>query len=308
MKVAVFGTGAVGAYYGGRLAQSGVAVSFVARGLHLQAIREQGLKVDSIKGDFTVTPAQVTDDCAEIGEVDLVLVCVKGWQVAEALHQIEHLVGEHTVLLPLLNGVDAVGLLSEKFGSDKVLNGLCGIFAKLTAPGYVSHVGSQPWLQFGEQDNQLTLRARNVLALLQSTDGFSSKLVENINTAVWRKFIFIASTSGVGSICRASFGEVRANPQTEKLLSEVVDEIITVAKAYNVELPEDVKALIWQQICRSSDSSDTSMQRDVLMGRPSELDSQTGAVIRLGKQVGVATPLNDMIYAALLPQEKRARA
>ncbi len=308
MKVAVFGTGAIGAYYGGRLAQSGVEVSFIARGQHLQAIREHGLKVDSIKGDFIVTPQQVSDDCADIGNVDLVIVCVKGWQVAEALNQMEHLVGEHTVLLPLLNGVDAVGLLNERFGSDKVLNGLCGIFAKLSGPGHVSHMGAEPWLQFGEQDNQMTQRAKKVLALLQKTDGFSSKLVENINTAVWRKFIFIASTSGVGSLCRANFGEVRANPHTEKLLSSVVDEIIAVAKAHNVSLPEDVKALIWQQICRSNDNSDTSMQRDVLMGRPSELDSQTGAVIRLGEQVGIATPLNEMIYAALLPQEKRARA
>ena len=227
--------------------------------------------------------------------------------MSEGLAQMAHLVGEHTVLLPLLNGVDAVALLNEKFGSHKVLNGLCGIFAKLSAPGHVSHVGAEPWLQFGEQDNRMTQRAQQVLALLQGTEGFSSKLVENITTAVWRKFIFIASTSGVGSVCRANFGEVRANPQTEQLLSAVVDEIINVAKAHKVPLPEDVKALIWQQICRSSDKSDTSMQRDVLMGRPSELESQTGAVIRLGKQVNVATPLNDMIYAALLPQEKRAR-
>lgn len=220
----------------------------------------------------------------------------------------EPLVGEHTTLLPLLNGVDAVTLLSQAFGKDKVLNGLCGIFAKVIGPGHISHMGAEPWLQFGEQNNQLTARAEQVLALLEKSTGFKSTLVENINTAVWRKFIFIASTSGVGSICRSNFGEVRANEYTEQLLRSVVDEIIAVALAHNVKLPEDIADLIWQQICRSSDKSDTSMQRDVLAGKPSELESQTGAVIRLAKQAGVKAPLNEMIYAALLPQELRARA
>jgi 2-dehydropantoate 2-reductase len=308
MKVAVYGTGAVGGYFGGRLAQAGIDVSFIARGTHLQAMLNQGLKVDSIKGDFVIHPVQASDNPADIGCVDLVIVCVKGWQVEAAAQAMQPLVGEGTLILPLLNGVDAVDVLSNYFGKNKVLNGLCGIFAKMKGAGHIEHIGSEPWLQFGEQNNQLSDRAQQVLALLQHTDGFKSKLLENITTAVWRKFIFIASTSGVGSVTRAKFGEVRANEYSRELLKAAIDEIVAVAIAHKVVLPSNVKELVWQQILNSADDSDTSMQRDVLSGKPSELDSQTGAVIKLAQKVGVATPVNQMIYACLLPQELKARA
>ncbi|MEH6445567.1 MAG: 2-dehydropantoate 2-reductase [Oceanospirillaceae bacterium] len=308
MKVAIYGTGAVGAYFGGRLAESGMDVSFIARGAHLSAIVKYGLKVDSINGDFLIHPAKATAEPADIGIVDLVIVSVKGWQVAQAAAAMKPLIGEHTVVLPLLNGVDAVSILSTQLGAKKVLNGLCGIFAKLTAPGHISHIGAQPWLKFGEQGNVITARAEQLLSILQSCQGFKATLENNITAAVWQKFIFIASTSGVGCVTRANFGEVRASVQTEQFLKAVISEITQVALALKVALPENVETLVWQQILNSSSNSDTSMQRDLLAGRPSELDSQTGAVIRLGQQVGISTPLNEMIYAALAPQEIKARA
>jgi 2-dehydropantoate 2-reductase len=308
MKVAIYGTGAVGAYFGGRLAESAMDVSFIARGEHLNAILKNGLKVDSINGDFLIHPAKATAEPADIGIVDLVIVSVKGWQVAEAAVAMKPLIGEHTLVLPLLNGVDAVSILSAQLGAQKVLNGLCGIFAKLTGPGHISHIGSQPWLKFGEQDNVMTRRVERLLNVLQSCLGFKATLESNITAAVWQKFIFIASTSGVGCVTRANFGEVRASVQTQQFLKAVIAEITQVALALEVALPENVESLVWQQILNSSNNSDTSMQRDVLAGRPSELDSQTGAVIRLGKQVGVSTPLNEKIYAALAPQEIKARA
>ena len=308
MKVAVYGAGGVGAYFGGRLLEAGVDVSFVARGAHLQAIKQRGLRVDSINGNFLVHPKIATADPAEIGAVDLVLVCVKGWQVEQAAQAMQPLVAEHSLVLPLLNGVDAVDILSAQLGREKVLNGLCGIFAKMHGPGHINHLGAAPWLQFGEQDNAVTERSKRVLTLLQCTEGFTTELVENITTAVWRKFIFIASTSGVGSVTRAPFGALRSNPATADFLKGVISEIIELAVALKVDLPADIERLVWQQIEKSGANSDTSMQRDVLAGRPSELDSQTGAVLRLADRAGVATPLNQMIYACLLPQEQAARA
>ncbi|NQZ32611.1 MAG: 2-dehydropantoate 2-reductase [Oceanospirillaceae bacterium] len=307
MKVAIYGTGGVGGYFGGRLAQAGVDVSFVARGEHLAAMQQQGLKVASIKGDFVIHPVQASDNPAQIGEVDLVLVCVKGWQLSDAVQAMKPLVGENTVILPLLNGVDAVDILSAEFGANKVLNGLCGIFAKIMGPGLVAHMGASPWLQFGEQSNLKTARAKQVLALLESAIGLKAKLVDDVSSAVWKKFIFIASTSGVGSVSRATFGEMRDIPETKALLKGVIAETINVAKGLNIALPEDIEVYIWQKVVDSTPDSDTSMQRDILSGRPSELHSQTGAVIRLGMKVGVETPLNEMIYAALLPQELKAR-
>jgi len=307
MKVVIYGTGAVGGYFGGRLAQSGVDVSFIARGEHLKAMQERGLIVDSIQGDFVILPVCATDDPSQIGEVDLVIVCVKGWQVSEVCQEMEPLVGDNTLLLPLLNGVDAVDILATHFGREKMLNGLCGIFAKIAGPGHIAHVGADPWLHFGELSNVKTDRASKVLQILQLASGFKVRLVDDVASAVWKKFIFIASTSGVGSVSRATFGEVINCAETAALLKGVIAEIVQVATAHKVNLPDNIEDFIWQKVVDSHPKSDTSMQRDVLSGRPSELYSQTGAVIRLGNSAGLATPLNAMIYAALLPQEISAR-
>jgi len=307
MKIAIYGTGGVGGYFGGRLAQAGNDVSFIARGTHLAAMRQNGLVVDSIQGDFIIDPVTATDDASQIGKVDLVIVCVKGWQVSEACEAMKPLIGENTLLLPLLNGVDAVDILSDYFGPEQVLNGLCGIFAKIAGAGHIAHVGASPWVQFGEQNSELSIRAKKVLAVLESATGFKVKLVDDVTSAVWKKFIFIASTSGVGSVSRATFGEILNAEQTAALLKAVIAEIVQVAAALKVDLPADINDYVWQKVLDSHPKSDTSMQRDMLSGRPSELYSQTGAVIRLGKKAGVATPLNEMIYAALLPQELQAR-
>lgn len=307
MKVAIYGTGGVGGYFGGRLAQAGNDVSFIARGAHLAAMLQNGLVVDSIQGDFLINPVAATDDPRQIGAVDLVIVCVKGWQVSAACEEMEPLVGANTLILPLLNGVDAVDILSAHFCANNVLNGLCGIFAKIAGPGHIAHVGANPWVKFGELNNLKTARAQRVLEMMDAATGFKAMLVDDVTSAVWKKFITIASTSGVGSVSRANFGEMLQAPETVWLLKGVIAEIVALARGLKVDLPADIEAYVWQNVQGSHPNNDTSMQRDILSARPSELYSQTGAIIRLGKQVGVATPLNDMIYAALLPQELKAR-
>jgi 2-dehydropantoate 2-reductase len=165
MRIAIVGVGGVGGYFGGRLAEAGAEVAFIARGAHLQAIREHGLRVSSIEGDFVVAPARATDDPAEVGPVDAVLLGVKSWQVAEAAHAMRPLIGSDTAVVPLLNGVEAPDQLAAVLGEDAVLGGVCGIMAFLDGPGRIRHAGvSRPFVHFGELDNRRTPRVERLLA------------------------------------------------------------------------------------------------------------------------------------------------
>ncbi|MGB1239404.1 MAG: ketopantoate reductase family protein [Pseudomonadales bacterium] len=307
MKIAVFGTGGVGAYFGGRLAQAGCEVHFIARGAHLEAIKRDGLIVESIAGDFTLQPALATDNPAEIGPVDLVLVCVKGWQLGAVIESIAPLLHSQTAVLPLLNGVGAVAQLSEHLTRERVLNGLCGIFAKITGPGKVHHLGAAPWLQFGEQDNQESARCRELLAVFERAEGFKASIPSDIGVAAWMKYIFITSTSAVGSITRATFGEVLAQPRTRAVLVSLITEACAVAKAHQIPLAEDAGEKVMQRIEASESGSDTSMQRDMMAGYPSELHSQLGALVEMAEAAGIATPTASTLYACLTPLEHKAR-
>ncbi len=308
MKIAVFGAGGVGGYFGGRLAQAGMDVTFIARGEHLHAMKEKGLFVESISGNFASSPVKVAANCNNVGVVDLILVAVKGWQVEKVAAAMAPMVGEKTLILPLLNGVEAVDKLSLELGEDKVLNGLCGLFAKVVAPGRISHFGAKPFIKLGEQSNQTTDRATLLQQTLDKADGMKVLLVDDIAAAVWEKFVFIASTSGVGSVTRAPFGVIREQPQTRQMLRSLVSEIVDVAKALKIQVSDTLAEDVWAIIESADPSNDTSMQRDIIAGKPSELQSQIGAVIRMGKKTGLKTPYSDMIYASLLPQELKARA
>lgn len=307
MRIAVFGAGGVGGYFGGRLAQAGLDVTFVARGEHLHAIKEQGLFVESIAGNFAIQPAKAVANCENAGAIDLVLIATKGWQLGDAIESMRPMVSEKTILLPLLNGVEAVDQLSDAYGKENVLNGLCGIFAKVVAPGRISHFGAQPFIRFGEQDNQQSKRVTEICELLQQGDAMTVKVADDITAAVWKKFILIASTSGVGAVTRASFGAVRKHAETRSLLKAVVDENVAVAKAAGVGFTDELVADVWSFIDSAEEDSDTSMQRDVIAGKRSELDSLVGAVLRLAEKYDVAVPVNQMIYASLLPQEIKAQ-
>ena len=306
MRIAIFGTGAVGGYFGGRLAAAGEDVTFIARGGTLQALRTEGLRVESIKGDFLVRPAKATDAPTEVGAVDIVLVAVKAWQVEDAGKAMRPLVGAGTVVIPLENGVEAPEQLAAALGRDHVAGGLCHVVAFQVAPGHIRHAGLEPDVAFGEPDGRESPRLEYLKRAFDRA-GVKAELAQNIHVAMWEKFLFIASVSGVGSVTRAPAGVMRTVPATRRLLESAMAEIVTVARACGVTLPDDAPARTMAFIDALPEGATASMQRDILSGRPSELEAQNGAVVRLGRENGVDTPVNGFIYSALLPQELRAR-
>ncbi|MEZ5650041.1 MAG: 2-dehydropantoate 2-reductase [Burkholderiaceae bacterium] len=307
MRILVYGVGGVGGYFGGRLAEAGHDVTFVARGATLQAMQDEGLRVDSINGDFRIDPVQVTDDPRTVGEVETILVCVKAWQVSEVARAIKPIVTPQTAVVPMQNGIEAPDRLIEVLGREPVLGGLCGVHAAIRVPGYIVHDGAQPRVSFGELDDSRSERVDRLLAAFQQAHGLRADIPDNIQSAMWAKFLMITAFSGIGSITRVPIGEFRREGGSRQLMVAVMEEIASLARARGVPLPQDIVASTMAGFDKVMPTSTASMQRDMMAGRPSELDAQTGAVVRIGRELGIATPVNGFIYDCLLPQERLAR-
>jgi 2-dehydropantoate 2-reductase len=306
MRIAVVGAGSVGGYYGGRLAQAGEDVAFIARGEHLKAMLATGLRVTSLQGDFTIHPVQATDDPRWVGPVDMVLLGVKAWQVPEVAPTLTPLIGGQTGVIYLGNGVEAPAQLAHALGPGAVLGGLTRISATIAAPGYINHLGIEPSIAFGELDGHPSVRAD---ALRQAFERAKVKVSvpADIQAAMWEKFIFIAAISGVGAITRVPAGVFRQVPESRQMLEAAIAEVIAVARAREINLREDMAARTLGIIDALAPTVTASMQRDIMEGRPSELGAQNGAVVRMGLEAGVPTPVHAFIYASLLPQELKAR-
>jgi 2-dehydropantoate 2-reductase len=307
MRIAVFGSGGVGGYFGGRLAQAGEGVVFIARGAHLAALQERGLRVSSIAGDFTLHPVDATDDPASAGPVDAVLLAVKAWQIPEAARAMRPLIGPETFVVPLENGVEAPEQLSAVLGASHVLGGLCRILAYVTAPGEIRHTAIQPQIMFGELDGTRSERAESFRRAFARATGVTIEIPADIRAAMWSKFLFIAPVSGLGALTRVPIDVLRSISETRQLLVEALGEIAALAAAMGIVLPRDAveQTLAFTDAIPAGGTA--SMQRDMMEGRPSELEAQVGAVVRLGARAGVAVPVHRFMYATLLPLERRAR-
>jgi 2-dehydropantoate 2-reductase len=306
MRIAIFGAGAVGAYVGGRLAQAGEQVALIARGDHLDALRRHGLRVESPQGDFVIQPWLATDDPAQVGVVDVVVVGVKMWQLPDVADALSPLVGPQTSIVPLQNGVEAPTQLARAVGPQPVLGGCCWIMSGLVAPGHIRHRGGiDPYLVFGEMDNHRSARVDDLYHVLTRA-GLTAAIAADIQVAMWEKLVQTAAFSGIGAVTRAPVGTLCHLPETRALLAQVMEEAAAVARARHIALPDDTVATAMAQLESFPPGGTNSTQRDLMAGRPSELEAHTGAVVRLGQEVGVPTPLNTFVYHSLLPQERRA--
>jgi 2-dehydropantoate 2-reductase len=306
MRIAVFGTGGVGGYFGGRLAHAGRDVVFIARGDHLCAMLSRGLRVDSVEGDFVVKSVQATDDPTQAGVADLILVGVKSWQVSDAAEAMLPMVGPETMVLPLQNGLEAPTQLAAVLGKQHVLGGLCRLSAFILAPGHIRHTAIKPAVVFGEMDNRLSNRASHLQKVFMQA-GVAADIAPDIQTALWMKFMFIAPLSGIGAVTRSPLGVWRSLPETRQMAETALQEIITVAQARDIVLPKDALRTTMNTFNRLPSEVTSSMHRDIVEGRPSELDAQIGVVTHFGKEGDVATPLHSFIYNSLLPMELQAR-
>jgi 2-dehydropantoate 2-reductase len=305
--VAIFGAGGVGGYLGARLAEAGGDVALVARGDHLDAIRRRGLRLESIAGDAVIPSIEATDDPAAVGPVDAVIVATKTWQLPDAAATMSPLVGADTVVVPVLNGVDAADVLADAVGREHVIGGLCGMISFVAGPGHIRHEGAEPWITVGELDGRVTLRVRGLEKTLRRCRGLRVEIAEDIHAALWEKFMFITATGGVGAVTRVPMGVFRSVPESRAMLEGAMREVVAVARARGVNLPPDAVDQRMAFVDRLEAHGTSSMQRDVMEGRRTELEAWNGAVVRLGRETGVETPVHSFLYSALLPQELAAR-
>jgi 2-dehydropantoate 2-reductase len=309
----VVGAGAVGSVFGGWLARSGVDVTFLARGATLAALRTAGLAIESPTGDVRLPPGHAAASPEEIGAVDAVLVAVKAGQVAELAPTLAPLVGAGTVVVPMQNGVEASERLAAALDDAHVAEGFCWVLAEQVAPGRVRHGGGVPTIALGVRTgagNGLAPAARTTLDWLAGAcraAGLGVETPADATAALWEKLLFVEPLGVVGAAARVPFGEMMAVPETHALLEACAHEILGVARAAGVALTEASLGRAMDRWTRIPAGGTASMQRDIMDGRPSELEAQTGAVVRLGRTYGAPTPAHDALYAALRPQELRAR-
>jgi 2-dehydropantoate 2-reductase len=307
VRVAVLGSGGVGGYFGARLAAAGHEVAFLARGAHLRALREAGLRLRSIKGDLHLEPVRATDRPEEVGPVDCVLVATKAWQLPAALPLLPPLLGPATTAVPLLNGVEAVDAIAAVAGAGRVLGGAAWIRAEVEAPGRIHHAGIEPRVVLGEPGGGVTARVEALVAAFREA-GVAAEASADIRSVLWSKLVFIAPTSAVGAAARVPIDVLREVPATRALLVAAMEETMAVATAHGARLDPGLLAATLRFVDGLPAGTTSSMQRDVMAERPSELEAQCGAVVRAGRALSLPTPVNDVLYAALLPQERRARS
>ncbi len=311
MRFAVMGTGGVGGYFGGLLAGNGEDVTFVARGAHFEAIRRAGLRVESVFGDFTVPNAQVTDDTRTVGPVDVVLFATKSYQLEAAGEALHPLIGPNTVVIPLHNGVDAAERTAAIVGREHVLGGVCYVGSMIASPGVIRQQSPFRRIVAGEltgnpSAGNMTPRVQAIVDVLARA-GVTAEASSDIQATTWVKFAFIGPFSGVGAVARAPAGDINATSETRQMLHDAIREVEAVARAESVAVPADLAEKTIAFCGGLPHGMTASMQRDVLDGKPSELDSLVGVMVRKGETLGVAVPAFRFFYAALLPQEKRAR-
>ena len=305
MKIAIMGTGGVGGYYGGLLAQQGHDVTFIARGAHLAAIQKNGLQVKSIHGDFHIQPAPATDEPAQVGPIDLVVFCTKTYSTDEAAGQIKPLVGAETIVLPLQNGIDAADRIGAVVGMEHMLGGATWISSAVEAPGVIKQVSQFRRVVMGELDGQITPRVQAAHKAFEET-GITAELSENVLKILWTKFIFISAASSLGSLTRLPLGGYRSVPEAREMMTSLMREVESIARAQGVDLDQDVVQKSLDFVDNAAPHIKPSMQLDVEAGRRSELEAMIGVIGRKGRELEILTPVADMVYASLLPGDTAA--
>jgi 2-dehydropantoate 2-reductase len=300
MRIAVIGAGGVGGAFGAALAQAGADVTFVARGAHLDAIRRNGLRVEGGRGETRLRPAQATDQPETIGPVDFVLFCVKLWDVESAGAQIRPIVGAQTAVIPLQNGVAAADRLVPILGAAAVMGGVAQISATIAEPGVIRQTGTFMRLVFGELAGGKSARGEAFLELCRKA-GFDATHSDRIMTELWMKFIMLATNSGFTAAARAPLGQLRDDPDIAPLYAAAAAEVVALGRARGVALPEDAveKTIAWTMNAPAGMMA--SMAHDLIRGSRIELPWLSGKVVALGRELGIPTPVHDVLYAVLKP-------
>ena len=306
MKVVVIGAGGVGGYFGGRLATAGHEVSMVARGPHLAALSEQGLRVRSVKGDFSFD-VPVAEDASAFGPCDVVLFCVKAFDTESAAGGLAPVMGPDTAVVSLQNGVDNEDQLAAALGAEHVVGGAAFIFSTITEPGVVTHTGGPARIVFGERDNRRSDRVERLLAACREA-GIGADIAPDIGAVLWTKFAFICATAGMTASVRLALGDIRETPPAWAMFRDIITEVVQLAGLEGVALAEDV---VEQQIHFATGlaaDSYSSLYHDLTTGRRMELDALHGSVVRRAERLGLDVPACRAVHAILAPWARRNAA
>jgi 2-dehydropantoate 2-reductase len=298
MRIAVMGTGGVGGYFGARLVQGGHDVAFIARGRHLEALRQNGLRVESPLGGATLRDIRVTDDPAELDPVDMVLFGVKLWDTETSAELIKPLLGERTGVVSFQNGVVKDDILRRVLGQDHVVGGVAYVAATIAEPGVIRHSGNLRKLVFGEYDGALSERVREFRDACAGS-GIDVEASTSIERAVWEKFVFLVGLSGTTSLARTPIGPIRSNPRSRAFLHDVMDEVVRVARAQGVPLPADYADDRLAFVDQVSAGMTSSMCNDLERGNRLEVAWLSGDVVERGAALGVPTPCNRAVMDIL---------
>lgn len=302
MKIAIIGAGGVGGYFGARLAAAGNEVHFVARGAHLAAMRENGLKVKSPFGDIALKPVHATDDASSIGPADIVLFCVKLYDTESAAAKLGPLAGRDTLVVPLQNGVDSAERMAAVVPKENVVGGVAYISATIEAPGQVAHLNKVHKLDFGRLDGQPDERLAKFEAA-GTAAGFVAVQRNDITTALWEKFLFLASFAAVTSAARTDNAGIQKVPELSALLHDAMAEVAAIARAKGIALPADAVERNYKFVASMPGAMKASMAHDLDRGNRLEVDGLSGTIVRMGKELNVPTPVHRALHAVLLPHK-----
>jgi len=300
MRIAIMGAGGIGGFYGGRLAQSGNDVAFIARGEHLRAIQARGLKLSGAAGENVIPGVQATDDPAKLAPVDVVLFCVKLFDTEDAARAIAPLLARGGVCITLQNGVDGQQRIGAVLGEDRVMGGLAFVSAQIESPGVIRYASKAPSIQFGEPDGSVSERAARFRDACLAA-GFGAEVVPDIRAAQWHKFVGLTVNAALTSLIRKPAGVLYHDPDILALARAMFAEGAAVAGAMGIKLPEDIVEWHVQNHRKFPPEMFASMYHDLARGRRLELDSLSGVIVRKGSELGVPTPLHAMAYAGLKP-------
>jgi 2-dehydropantoate 2-reductase len=299
MRIAVMGSGGLGGLYGGRLAHIGCDVTFIARGAHLAAMKEHGLLLESDgHGNVHVPRVQATDDPRAVGVVDYVLIAVKLWDTDGAVKAIRPMVGPHTAVISLQNGVMKDDILRAEFGENAVIGAVAYVATHLARPGVIHQVGTMQRLVLGEYDGAASSRTEELLeALLRA--GLQAELSDDIRRTLWEKYVFLVGLSGTTTSMRSTIGPIRENPQTREFLHQLFKETVAVGRAHGVRLPENYADARLAFIDTVPPTMTSSMHHDLEKGNRLEVAWLSGGVVELGRAVQVPTPMNRAVFDVL---------
>ena len=306
MKILVMGSGGVGGFYGGRLANTGCDVTFVARGAHLAAMREHGLLIENeAQGNLLINPVTVTGDPVSAGTPDLIIFAVKLWDTEAVARVLKPIVGPHTAVLSLQNGVVKDDILGSVFGEKALMGGVAYVGTHIARPGVIHQVGTLQRLVFGEYDGRKSARSEALLAALLNA-GIQAELSNDIRRTLWEKYTFLVGLSGTTASMRTTIGPVRENAQTRAFLYDLMKETVAVGRALGVALPENYADDRSKFADSVPGTMDSSLHHDLKNGNRLEVEWLAGGVVQLGKKAGVPTPCNRAVWDVLALQAQGA--